>query len=121
MHFPQWVDLKGQDVVPDSVHQGGILRGYPLTHRRSQKKISGGAISKNFSSLYSSINQSMPRQSPSSSSTSAQRDPPPRSGPARPVPSCSASRAPVGTRAEGSLKPGDLRRFGPESRRISQR
>lgn len=21
MHFPQWVDLKGQDSVPDTVHQ----------------------------------------------------------------------------------------------------
>lgn len=21
MHFPQWVDLKGQDVVPETVHQ----------------------------------------------------------------------------------------------------
>lgn len=21
MHFPQWIDLKGQDSVPDTVHQ----------------------------------------------------------------------------------------------------
>jgi len=36
MHFPTWIDLKGQDSVPDTVHHVVILSS-PLIHFNSSR------------------------------------------------------------------------------------